>query len=103
MSFSKGVSSLSDLCLARNVDALLDDVTGLGGIFLLPESDSLSDEIIISFCSIRTRSPSLVASIQTHSSSLISSLLCNVLSNYSLASFIIFITSVTCELWFLSG
>ena len=35
----KGVSSLSDLCLAWNVDDLLDDVTGLVGFFLVPESD----------------------------------------------------------------
>ena len=39
MSFSKDVSSLSDLCLAVNVDDLLYDATGLDGIFLLPESD----------------------------------------------------------------
>ena len=37
MSFSKGVSSLLDLCLAGNVDALLDYVTSLDGILLLPE------------------------------------------------------------------
>ena len=41
----KGVSSLSDLCLAVDVDHLLDDVTGLVGIFLVPESDELSDDV----------------------------------------------------------
>ena len=39
-----GVSPLSDLCSAGNVDALLYDVAGLGGISLLPESDSSSDK-----------------------------------------------------------
>ena len=32
--FLKDVPSLSDLCSAGNVDALLDDITGLGGISL---------------------------------------------------------------------
>ena len=36
-----------NLRLAENMDALLDEVTGLGGIFLLPESDLLSEKIII--------------------------------------------------------
>ena len=45
MRFSKGVSSLSDLCSAGNVDVLLDDVTSLDGIYLLPESDSSSDKL----------------------------------------------------------
>ena len=35
----KGVSSLSDLCLAVNVNDLLDYITGLVGIYLLPGSD----------------------------------------------------------------
>ena len=52
----KGVSSLSDLCSARNVNALLDDVTGLDVIYLLPISDSSSDKIIIALCAIWTRS-----------------------------------------------
>ena len=37
-----GVSSLSDLCLAGNVVALLDEVTGLYGIGLLPVPDDSS-------------------------------------------------------------
>ena len=37
--FSKGVFPLSYLCLAGNLDVLLDDITGLVGIFLLPELD----------------------------------------------------------------
>ena len=41
----KDVSSLSDLCLAVNVDDLLDGVTGLVGFFLSPESDESSDDI----------------------------------------------------------
>ena len=38
----KGVSSLSDLRLAGNVDDLLDDVNGLVGFCLVPESDDSS-------------------------------------------------------------
>ena len=69
------------------MDDLLDDVTGLVGIYLLPELDDStddvsnesskyegSDETIIVFCAIRTRYCSLIASMQTHSSSLIVSL-----------------------------
>ena len=41
----KGVSSLSDLCLAGNVDGLLEDVTGLVGFWLLTESDDSSDDV----------------------------------------------------------
>ena len=37
--FFEGVSSLSDLCSAGNVDALLDDVTDLDGISIIPELD----------------------------------------------------------------
>ena len=72
--FFKDVSSLSDLCLAVNVDALLDEVTSLGGISLLPESDSLSDKIIIALCAIWTRSSYRIASKQARSSSLIAQL-----------------------------
>ena len=102
----KGVSLLSDICLAKNVDDILDDINGLVGIFLLPESDESSDdifnkssedkdsdEIIIVFCAIWTRSYSLIASIQTRSYFLIESLWRNVFSIFSLASFIISITS----------
>ena len=90
--FFKGVYSLSYLCSAGNVDALLDDVTGLDNIFLLPESDSSSEEIIISLCAIHTRSCPLIQSLWS-----------NVISNSYLVSFIIFITSVTCECWFCEG
>ena len=41
----KDVYSLSDLCLAGNVDDLLDDVTSLVGFCLVPESDELSDNV----------------------------------------------------------
>ena len=41
----KGVSSLSDLCSAGNVDDLLDDVTGLVGFCLVTESDKSSDNV----------------------------------------------------------
>ena len=70
----KGVYSLSDLCLAGNVDDLIYDITGLVGICLLPEphdstddvsnessEDGDSDEIIIVFYTIRTRSSSLIS------------------------------------------
>ena len=100
----------------QHVDDLLDDITSLVGICLIPEPDDStddasnescedkdSDEIIIVLCAIRTRSSSLVASIRTHYYSLIASLWLNVFSDSSLASFIIFITSETCECWFLSG
>ena len=79
MSFSMDASSLSDLCLAKNVDDLLDYVTGLVFFFLLPESDNSSDdvsnessednedeesdEISIYFCAIRTHSCSLIESL----------------------------------------
>ena len=45
MRFFKCVSSLSNLCLARNVDDLLYELTGLVGFFLLPESDESSDDV----------------------------------------------------------
>ena len=41
-----GVSSLSDFCLAGNVDNLLDDVTGLVGFWLVPESYESSDDAL---------------------------------------------------------
>ena len=41
----KGVSSLSEFCLAGNVDDLLDDVTGLVGFYLVSESDESSDNV----------------------------------------------------------
>ena len=41
----KGVSSLSDLCLAGNVDDLLYEVTGLVGFCLVLESDESSDDV----------------------------------------------------------
>ena len=41
----EGVSSLSDWHLAGNVDDLLDDVTGLVGFCLVPESDESSDNV----------------------------------------------------------
>ena len=43
--YFKGVSSLSELCLAVNVDDLLDDVTGLVVSFLVPKSDESSDDV----------------------------------------------------------
>ena len=69
--FPKGVSSLSDLRLALYVDGLLDDVTGLIGFCLVPESDESSnndfddlseddedeesENISIYFCAVWTR------------------------------------------------
>ena len=41
----KGVYSLSGFHLARNVDDLLDDVTGLVGFCFVPESDDSSDDV----------------------------------------------------------
>ena len=40
----KGVSSLSDLRLARNEDYILDNDTGLVGFCLVPESYESSDD-----------------------------------------------------------
>ena len=67
----KGVSSLYHLCIAKNTDYLLNDITGLVGILLLPETDDStdngfnesyededSDKIKIVFCAIQTRSSS---------------------------------------------
>ena len=83
MGFFKGVSSLSELCSARNVDALFDDIAGSDDISLVSESEFSSDESIIVYSTIRIGSSSLIAS-----------LLCSVSANPSLASFIIFITLV---------
>ena len=41
----KGVSSLSDLCLAGNVNDLLVEIIGLVGICLLPEPDDSTDDV----------------------------------------------------------
>ena len=106
--FFKAVYLLSHSCLAGNVDDLLDDVTGLVGICLVPEWDDSSDvvfnesyedieeeksdEISIVVCSIRTRSCYLIASLWR-----------NVSSNSSLASFIICIISENFECLFLLG
>ena len=92
------------------MDDLLDEITGLVGICLIPEPDYSTDYVskeasededsnknIILFCAIRTGSYNLISSIRTRSSSLIASLRRNMFSNSSLASFIIFITSETCE------
>ena len=69
------------------MDDLLDDITGLVGICLLPEPDYSTDDvsndsseyedpdnIIMVFCAIRKCSSSLIAYIRTHYSSLIASL-----------------------------
>ena len=69
------------------MDCLLYDITGLVGICLLTEQydsiddlsndsseDEDSDKIIILFCAIRTRSYSIIASIQTRSSTFIAPL-----------------------------
>ena len=98
----KGVSSVSELCLARNMDGLLDDITSFVGIGLLPEpydssydvynkssEDEDSDEFLIVLCSIQTRYSSFIASIRTSYSSLIASLWRYMLYNSSLALFII--------------
>ena len=45
MRFFNGVSSLPHFCLDGNVDDLLDDVTGLVGFCLVPESDELSENV----------------------------------------------------------
>ena len=41
----KGIYSLSDFCLAVNVDDLLDDVTGLVDFFPVTESYESSDDV----------------------------------------------------------
>ena len=43
--YFKGVSSLSGLRWSRNVDELLDDVTGLVSFSLVPESDESYDDV----------------------------------------------------------
>ena len=94
----KGFYSISDSCLAWNLDDLLDNVTGSVGIRLAPKSDESSndfsnesseddeneelDKIRIVFCAIRTLYCSQIASLKG-----------NVSSKYSLALFIIGITS----------
>ena len=45
MRFVKGVSSLSDLCLDKNVDDFLDDFNVLAGNCLFPESDDSSYDV----------------------------------------------------------
>ena len=79
--FFKGVSSLSELCSAGNVDALLDYISGLYDIWLVSESEFSSGKSII-----------VSSSIQTRSSFLIAPLLHSVSSDPSLASFIICLT-----------
>ena len=89
--FFKGVSSLSLVCLAGNVDSLEDDVAILDDVSLDSESDLSSDEIEISSSAARTNSYSLLAS------------LVRIVSfNPSLASFIIFIIYVVSNPIFLS-
>ena len=90
--FSKGVSSLSLVCLAGNVDALEDDVADLDYVSLDSESGLSSDVIEISSSAAQTRYSSLLAS-----------LVWSVSSNPSLASFIIFIISAVSNPIFLSG
>ena len=112
----KGVSSLSDLCSAKNVDDLLNYITNLVVICLLPKPDDSTDDVtkessedkdseknITVFCAIQTHYSYLISYIRTHSFSLIASSWRNVSSNYSLDSFIICITSETCEYSLLSG
>ena len=43
--YFKGIYSLSDLRLARNVSDLLDDANSLVGFCLVPESDESSDNV----------------------------------------------------------
>ena len=86
--FFKGVSSLSLVCLAGNLDSLEDDDAGSDDILL----DSESDGIKISS-----------SDTGTHSSSILASLLRNWSSNPSLASFIIFIISVVSNPIFCQG
>ena len=74
MGFKKGVSSLSLVCLAGNVDALENDVSGSDDLPLDYESGLSLDEIEISYSAAQTRSSSLLAS-----------LVCSVSSNPSLA------------------
>ena len=92
MGFFKGVSSLSLVCLAGNVDALLYDVAGSDDVSLVSESELSSDEIEISSYYSRTSSSSLLASLVR-----------SVSSNPSLASFITFIIFVVSNPIFFSG
>ena len=75
MRLIKGVYLLSDLCLAGNVDGLLDDITGLIGIYLLPEPEDSTDNVSnqssedeyseknIIFCGIKKRLSSPISSL----------------------------------------
>ena len=92
MGFFKGVSSLSLLCLAGNMDALLYDVAGLDDESLVSESEFSSDESEIASSASRTSS-----------SYLLESLLLSVSFNPSLASFIIDIIFEVFNPIFLSG
>ena len=57
----KGVSWLSLVCLAGNVDDLEDDVAGSDDVSLHSESELSSYEIIISSSAARTRSSYVLA------------------------------------------
>ena len=92
MGFFMGVCSLSVMCSAGNVDALLDDVADLDDVSLVSESEFSSDESVIASASART-----------HFSYLIASLVRNVFSNPSLASFIIVVIFEVSNPIFFSG
>ena len=92
MDFSKGVSSLSELCSDGNIDALLDEVAGSDDISLVSESELSSNKSIIVSSYIRKRSSSLIAS-----------LFGSMPSNPSMALFIIQIVFETSSCIFLSG
>ena len=80
------------MCLAGNVDALLDDVASVDDVSLVSESELSSDESEIASSAARTRSSYLLASLVRIVS-----------SNPSLASFIIDIIFEVSNPTFLSG
>ena len=60
--FFKGVSLLSSVCLADNVDSLEDDDAGLDVVPLDSESELWSDGIDSKYSAARSRSYSITAS-----------------------------------------
>ena len=91
-----GVYLLFELCSAENVDDLLDDITGLVGIWLLPDLDDSTEDVSYESSGDEDSDNIIIVfAIRTHYFFLISSLWRNVLSNSSLALVIDFITLVT--------
>ena len=105
---------LSDLCSAGNLDDLLDDVTGLVGFCLIPESyessrdvynesskddeDEESEEISIFLCVVWTRSCSFVCSIAAFAAFWSSGTCCSLFIQDSISSCFFCYSDYSCDI-----